>query len=97
MFQSPITVPTQLLPGSDDTQGEETPDVEDAQVQALVVDVNVEQYVPEPLRPAWDFITDHPLLLVLLLGALGWGIGSPAVFCSKCARQGRQANQDRSG
>ena len=74
-FQGSIADPTQLLAGSDATDAEETPQAEDTQLQAFVLDVDVAQYVPETMRPGWDFISDYPLILVLLLGALGWGVG----------------------
>jgi small-conductance mechanosensitive channel len=73
MFQNPISDPSQLL--SNDKQGEEEKPKEEEDLKALELDVDVGQYLPENVRPAWEFLTDYPLVLVLLLGALGWGVG----------------------
>ena len=81
MFQNP-TDPAQLLGGgqqqeesqeSAEQQGDGQP--QDAEPKALELDVDVGQYLPEHVRPGWEFLSDYPLVLVLLLGALGWGIG----------------------
>lgn len=76
MFQNPSADPTQLLSGNND-QEEDTSSEEgqERETQALELDVDVGQYVPEYARPAFEFLGDYPLVLVLLLGALGWGIG----------------------
>jgi small-conductance mechanosensitive channel len=74
-FQAPSTDPTRLLSGQSGQQEEKAPEEEAAQPQALELDVDVAQYVPEAVRPGWEFLADYPLVLVLLLGAIGWGIG----------------------
>lgn len=82
MFQNPSADPASLLSGnssqdeeqsSQEKQGENGAGEEGP--QALDLQVDVGQYVPEPVRPAWEFVSDYPLVLVLLLGALGWGVG----------------------
>ena len=35
----------------------------------------LEPLVPEPLMPAWTFLQDYPLLLVLVMAVLGYGVG----------------------
>jgi small-conductance mechanosensitive channel len=45
--------------------------------------------VPDALRPGWELVSDYPLILVLLLGALGWGIGKAIqIFVRKVLEQG---------
>lgn len=77
MFQEPTIDAAKLLTGESGEQGEEQQQAngQEAQPQALELDVDVEQYVPEFFRPAWEFLTDYPLVLALLLAAAGWGIG----------------------
>lgn len=75
MFQNPVTDPASLLGGSNESGEEQQAAEEETTVQALSLDVDIGQYVPEEAKPVWDFISDYPLVLVLLMGALGWGIG----------------------
>lgn len=76
MFQNPSADPASLLSGSDKANDEEPSEAaEEEQTQALELDVDVGQYVPSSMRPAFEFVADYPLVLVLLLGAIGWGIG----------------------
>lgn len=75
MFQAPSTDPTKLLSGQSDAEQEKAAEEEAPEPQALELDVDVAQYLPEAVRPGWEFLTDYPLVLVLMLGALGWGIG----------------------
>ncbi len=74
MFQAASPDPSKLLPGQDDTE-QPPPSDQEGGPQAFELDVDVVQYLPEPLRPGWEFLADYPLMLVVLLGALGWGIG----------------------
>lgn len=37
--------------------------------------IEVEPYLPEPVLPAWTFMQDYPIMLVLLMFGLGLGIG----------------------
>lgn len=73
-YQSPSADPTKLLSG-DNSQKDEEPPKEGEELQALELDVDVGQYLPDLVRPGWDFLAEYPLVLVLLLGALGWGVG----------------------
>jgi MscS family membrane protein len=41
----------------------------------LHLQIDITPYVPEPVKPAWQYLQDYPLLLVLLMFALGYGIG----------------------
>ena len=90
MFQESSTDPTQAQPAqaASDTAaqageeaaagGESAPAGAapgDDGPQAFELDVDVAQYVPDVVRPGWEFLTDYPLALILLMGALGWGIG----------------------
>ncbi|HKJ18023.1 MAG TPA: mechanosensitive ion channel domain-containing protein [Xanthomonadales bacterium] len=75
MFQSPAIDPTSLLSGDEGSEAEEQPAEGEDTVSALNLDVDVGQYIPEQVRPVWEFVSDYPLVLVLLLGAAGWGIG----------------------
>jgi len=77
MFQDSSIDPAKLLSGDPGEKSEEQKQAngEEAEPQALELHMDVEQYVPEPIRPAWEFLTDYPLVLVLLLGAAGWGVG----------------------
>ena len=72
MFQSD---PTQLLTGGNETQEETAPEDEVVETQALELEVDVAQYLPDGAQPAWEFVSAYPLILVLLMGAIGWGIG----------------------
>lgn len=75
MLQNPTTDPAKLLSGNSGEEAKDAPDNEESAPQALELDVNVVQYVPEPLKPGWEFLADYPMALALLLGALGWGVG----------------------
>ncbi len=75
MYQNPASDPGQLLnPGKDSDTAENDAGEQEA-VSALELNVDVSQYVPDPVKPAWEFVSDYPLVLVLLLGAAGWGVG----------------------
>lgn len=76
MFQNPSADPSSLLSGNNSQNEEQASDAgENQDLKALELEVDVGQYVPEALQPGWEFISDYPLVLVLILGALGWGVG----------------------
>lgn len=89
MFQEPTTDPAELLSGDSGNGDQAAPAAQQAPPQALQLDVDVTQYVPEPVRPVWEFLTEYPLVLALLLGALGWGVGKVLqTFVQKVLEQG---------
>jgi small-conductance mechanosensitive channel len=55
------------------TPGEPTPETNVP--SGLELDVDVGQYLPEYLQPGWYFVQSFPLLMALLLIALGYGLG----------------------
>jgi len=50
---------------------------EDGQVAVDILDlaIDIEPYLPDPLVPAWSFLQDYPLVLVVLMFLLGYGVG----------------------
>ncbi|MGD8346580.1 MAG: mechanosensitive ion channel family protein [Lysobacterales bacterium] len=48
---------------------------EQAAVDVLDLAIDIEPYLPEPLVPAWSFLQDYPLVLVVLMFVLGYGVG----------------------
>ena len=56
---------------SPETAPEENSVVEDF----LDLDINLEQHLPETIVPAWHFMQDYPVLLVVVMFALGYGVG----------------------
>jgi len=46
-----------------------------AAVDVLDLAIDIEPYLPEPLVPAWSFLQDYPLVLVVLMFVLGYGVG----------------------
>ena len=55
-----------------DAAATETPELVD---RFLDLNQALEPLVPEPLMPAWTFLQDYPLLLVLVMAVLGYGVG----------------------
>mgnify|MGYP001823819280 CR=1 FL=1 len=55
-----------------DAAATETPELVD---RFLDLNEALEPLVPEPLMPAWTFLQDYPLLLVLVMAVLGYGVG----------------------
>ncbi|MEJ2383115.1 MAG: mechanosensitive ion channel family protein [Xanthomonadales bacterium] len=56
--------------------------------------------VPEPLMPAWTFLQDYPLLLVLVMAVLGYGVGKALQWflqtsLSQATRRTRNKLDDR--
>ena len=54
------------------------PDTEEGVTSSLadaIVGFDVSPYLSEPLRQAWSFLQDYPLLFAVLLVALGYGLG----------------------
>jgi small-conductance mechanosensitive channel len=41
----------------------------------LDLTIDIAPLLPEQIQPAWHFLQDYPLLLVLIMFALGWGVG----------------------
>ena len=41
----------------------------------LDLNIDVEPFLPEPVIPAWSFLQDYPLLLVVLMLGIGYAIG----------------------
>jgi len=39
------------------------------------LNIDIEPLLPETMVPAWQFMQDYPLVLVILMGLLGYGIG----------------------
>lgn len=63
--------------------GDPLPEAENEQavepdVEALTIDIRPVDYLPEAIRPAWEFLQNYPFLLALLIvliGVLvGWGL-----------------------
>ena len=57
--QMPLDVPATPLPEED----------------FLDLNIDITPLLPEPVQPAWFFLQDYPLLLVLIMLAVGWGVG----------------------
>ena len=60
----------------------------------------LEPLVPEPLMPAWVFLQDYPLLLVLVMFVLGYGVGKALQWLlhaslSQAARRTKSSLDDR--
>ena len=51
------------------------PDSETVSGLGQVYDVKVDRYVPKAIQPGWQFLEEYPLLLVILLVTLGYGLG----------------------
>ena len=51
------------------------PDAPELVDRFLDLNQALEPLVPEPLMPAWTFLQDYPLLLVLVMAGLGYGVG----------------------
>ena len=41
----------------------------------LNLNIEIESFLPDWLTPVWDFLQDYPLLLVLLMMIVGYGVG----------------------
>jgi len=60
----------------------------------------LEPLVPDPLMPAWNFLQDYPLLLVLVMAAVGFGVGKALQWflhtsLSQAARRTKNKLDDR--
>ena len=55
----------------------ESPATEQPAAESLLVDLDVDigPWLPDSLQPFWVFLQDYPLLLVLILAAVGYGVG----------------------
>ncbi len=66
----------------------------------LDLNVALEPLVPEPLMPAWNFLQDYPLLLVVFMFGLGYLVGKAVQWflrasLSEAARRTRNKLDDR--
>ena len=66
----------------------------------LDLNVALEPLVPEPLMPAWNFLQDYPLLLVVFMFGLGYVVGKAVQWflrasLSEAARRTRNKLDDR--
>jgi small-conductance mechanosensitive channel len=43
--------------------------------QGLVLDLDVAEFVPEPILPAWEFLLSYPILMVVLIVLFGYLVG----------------------
>lgn len=75
MFQDPTTTPEKLLQKQGDEGKDSLLETDGSEPQAFELDVEVGEYLPEWIQPAWQFLQDYPMVLVLLMGALGWLVG----------------------
>jgi small-conductance mechanosensitive channel len=70
---------SQVIPGSvlGDSEAESNPETGEAAEATEFFDlsIDVEPYLPDAALPAWAFLQDYPLLLVLLMFAIGFGVG----------------------
>ena len=39
------------------------------------LDIDITPFLPEPVLPAWNFLQDYPLVLILLMFSIGYGLG----------------------
>ena len=60
-----------------DTAAADTATAEEPVAEKLLIDLDIDfgPWLPESLQPAWAFLQDYPLLLVLLLAGLGYAVG----------------------
>ena len=65
----------QAAPGTGQTAANQEAASESDHSLTPVFEVQVERYLPEQLQPAWQVLEDYPLLLVILLLAVGYGLG----------------------
>jgi small-conductance mechanosensitive channel len=69
-------------------------------VSGLVLDLDIGPYVPDILAPAWQFLQEYPLLLVLLLAGIGYLLGKALQWVlrhllSRVAKRTRTTLDDR--
>jgi small-conductance mechanosensitive channel len=61
--------------GGNTTAMEATPEEPAVEQFLFDLDAEIQHWLPDALQPFWDFLQDYPLLLVLILGALGYLVG----------------------
>jgi len=65
---------TQPLP--QDQESLESAPQESTPVEDFIdLEINLEQHLPDAVVPAWHFMQDYPMLLVLVMFVLGYGVG----------------------
>jgi MscS family membrane protein len=69
MFQQDSPDPAGVAPATPPPAGPELVD------RFLNLNETIEPLVPEPLLPVWAFLQDYPLLLVVVMAVLGYGVG----------------------
>ena len=55
--------------------GAETPAETAPEADLFDLSIDLEPILPDPLLPGWFFLQDYPLLLFVLMFALGYGVG----------------------
>ena len=43
--------------------------------ELFLIELDIEQYLPDPVHPVWDFLKDYPVVLVLLMFSAGYLLG----------------------
>ena len=43
--------------------------------ELFLIELDIEQYLPDPVHPVWDFLKEYPVVLVLLMFSLGYLLG----------------------
>jgi len=51
------------------------PDEQAEQGDFLDLNIEIEPFLPDWMMPAWNFLQDYPLLLVLMMFIIGYGVG----------------------
>jgi MscS family membrane protein len=64
----------QNLPTEPDTSGS-TPEEALAPEDFFNLEIDVQPYLPDPVVPAWNFLQDFPILLVVLMFGIGYFVG----------------------
>ena len=68
--QAPVT---EELPAADQQPAEATESP--AWDELFLVELDIEQYLPEAVHPLWDFLKEYPVALVLVMFAVGYVVG----------------------
>ena len=57
------------------TAGEAVADNAESTGDFVNLDIDITPFLPEPVLPAWNFLQDYPLVLILLMFSIGYGLG----------------------